>query len=274
MPIIDWTWTGQPRCIRLRSRTHREWFANPKQSCPRLLRSLWGNDPRPGRIAFGYGLALSEESGAQGSNFAVLIGGETIWSSSATQDKGWTDVQLDLAPYADQSIQLSLNHRRHSRLQRFLHPEIVGPKTSDGPRRIIVIGMDTLRADHLGTHGYGRGTSPGLDQIAEQSVVFEEAWTPAPDPTSFRSCTGRWPCGSRCATSGSCRPTVFHWRLRCEHTVGTGLGFADGFDHWSYDNMADGDVQVDRTLAWLTERQHEDAFIFLHMMDPRIFYIA
>lgn len=239
--------------------------------------------PAQAALRFGYGLALSEESGRSGeANFAVLIGGETIWSSSATQDKGWTDVQLDLAPYADQSIQLSFQTTAQNTeyaYSAFSTPEIVGPKTSDGPRRIIVIGMDTLRADHLGTHGYGRGTSPGLDQIAEQSVVFEEAWTPAPRTRpSFRSATtGRWPLQAVDA------PTI--GEVLQANGFSTGgfvaniqlaprLGFADGFDHWSYDNMADGDVQVDRTLAWLTERQHEDAFIFLHMMDPHIFYIA
>ena len=52
------------------------------------------------------------------------------------------------------------------------------------------------------------------------------------------------------------------------------LGFADGFDLWSYDNMGDADVQVDRTLKWLQARENEDSFVFLHVMDPHVFYHA
>ncbi|MEE9606257.1 MAG: sulfatase [Myxococcota bacterium] len=39
----------------------------------------------------------------------------------------------------------------------------------------ILINVDTLRADHLGHHGYHRATSPFLDSLAEQAVVFERA---------------------------------------------------------------------------------------------------
>ena len=56
-------------------------------------------------------------------------------------------------------------------------------------------GFDTLRPDHLGIMGYERDTSPGMDAIGTQSVIFERAWAPAPRTRpSFRtSTTGRWP---------------------------------------------------------------------------------
>jgi len=40
------------------------------------------------------------------------------------------------------------------------------------PLNLIVILVDTLRADHLGPYGYSRATSPRLDALAEDSVVF------------------------------------------------------------------------------------------------------
>lgn len=48
---------------------------------------------------------------------------------------------------------------------------------------IIVILLDTLRADHLSVHGYERPTSPELERIAREGVLFENAfahsnWTP------------------------------------------------------------------------------------------------
>ncbi len=45
----------------------------------------------------------------------------------------------------------------------------------DGRPNVILISLDTLRADHLSLYGYGRETSPNLDQIARDSIVFEKA---------------------------------------------------------------------------------------------------
>ena len=43
------------------------------------------------------------------------------------------------------------------------------------PRRVFLITVDTLRADHLGWHGYPRDTSPRLDEWVERGVVFDRA---------------------------------------------------------------------------------------------------
>lgn len=47
-----------------------------------------------------------------------------------------------------------------------------GAKATTLPRLVLVT-MDTTRADHLGCYGYPRGTTPQIDAIAAQSVVFE-----------------------------------------------------------------------------------------------------
>ena len=43
------------------------------------------------------------------------------------------------------------------------------------PRNVVLILIDTLRADHLGAYGYERPTSPFIDQLAAKSVLFENA---------------------------------------------------------------------------------------------------
>ena len=48
------------------------------------------------------------------------------------------------------------------------------------PPNVLVILLDTLRADRLGCYGYDRPTSPVLDRLASEGVVFSDAWSAAP----------------------------------------------------------------------------------------------
>ena len=45
---------------------------------------------------------------------------------------------------------------------------------------VLVITVDSLRADHLGCYGYERETSPNLDKLATEAVLFERAYSHAP----------------------------------------------------------------------------------------------
>ena len=47
---------------------------------------------------------------------------------------------------------------------------------SDSPNVLFIV-VDTLRADHLGTYGYERNTSPNIDRLADEGVVFESAFS-------------------------------------------------------------------------------------------------
>ena len=44
---------------------------------------------------------------------------------------------------------------------------------------VILISIDTLRADHLSLYGYSRQTSPRLDELAARSFVFDRAYAPS-----------------------------------------------------------------------------------------------
>ena len=50
----------------------------------------------------------------------------------------------------------------------------------DSKPNILMLGLDTLRADHLGCYGYDRPTSPFIDRFAAQSVLFERCISHAP----------------------------------------------------------------------------------------------
>src|SRR5690606_28328199 len=60
---------------------------------------------------------------------------------------------------------------------------------------VLLIAIDTLRADHLGCYGYGRNTSPNIDAFAAGGVLFERHFTPAiPTHPAFTTLnTGQYP---------------------------------------------------------------------------------
>ena len=49
-----------------------------------------------------------------------------------------------------------------------------------GPPSIVLVSIDTLRADHVGAYGARTGATPNLDALAAEGVVFENALTPVP----------------------------------------------------------------------------------------------
>ena len=76
------------------------------------------------------------------------------------------------------------------------HRQIRGAARSSAERpNVIVIVVDALRADHLTTYGYGRPTSPNLDRLASQGVLFENAIAPSSWtlPSHATLLTGRLP---------------------------------------------------------------------------------
>ena len=62
---------------------------------------------------------------------------------------------------------------------------------------VVLVLVDTLRADHVGTYGYGRATTPNLDRFAADGVVFEAARSQAACtfPSVNSLLTSRWPAG-------------------------------------------------------------------------------
>jgi len=53
------------------------------------------------------------------------------------------------------------------------------PSEAGGATPVIVIVMDTTRADHLSLYGYGRETTPELEKLAEEAMVFDRAVAPS-----------------------------------------------------------------------------------------------
>jgi len=82
-----------------------------------------------------------------------------------------------------------------------LSPVIFGPSYSGGHSErkdfpdIILLTLDTVRADHMATYGYFRQTTPFLDKLAQDSVVFDNAAVQIPYTTGshISMLTSRYP---------------------------------------------------------------------------------
>jgi arylsulfatase A-like enzyme len=100
------------------------------------------------------------------------------------------------------------------------------PSGSSQDPNVIVIVVDTLRADHLSCYGYRRATSPQIDRIAQSGVLFENAIAPSswslPSHASFL--TGRYP--HEHGLDNVQPPPLFGWEensLRGYPTIGEAL---------------------------------------------------
>jgi arylsulfatase len=70
-----------------------------------------------------------------------------------------------------------------------------GGGTGGKTQAVVLIVIDTLRADHLGSYGYAPASTPHLDALAARGVRFSRAMTPVPVtlPAIASLFTGRYP---------------------------------------------------------------------------------
>ncbi|QDU67635.1 sulfatase [Engelhardtia mirabilis] len=152
---------------------------------------------------------------------------------------------------------------------------------------LILVSLDTLRADHLGCYGHDRPTSPFLDELARKGVLFEDVAAPSSKtaPSHMSMFTGVHPTvhgvrnyyGRAAWAPSDDLPTVIERASQAGYiTAGfTGggmmsseLGFGRGFD--LYDARGGGADRVfERAIAWIDDaagdvQEDESVFLFLH----------
>ena len=153
-----------------------------------------------------------------------------------------------------------------------------------------MVSIDTLRADHVGAYGYARDTTPFLDALAEDGVVFSRAWAHSnwTVPSTASLLTGLYPSGHGAGIAGEVReladdtpilqirPGVetLAGRLRAAGFRTAMLSanpflfgrFSDGFEVAQV-GRAPADELTDSALRWLEETRGERFFLYLQYMD-------
>lgn len=152
---------------------------------------------------------------------------------------------------------------------------------------VVIVDIDTLRADHLGCYGYHRPTSPIIDRFAEESIRFAWAFAQAPNtpPSQSSIFTGLYP--------------TTHGRIRDEDVLPEGVitlaevmsaggyataGFVDGANMSGLFGMAQGYDSYDheggrlnaigpKVLRWLERHDPAQPFLLLvHTYDTHAPY--
>jgi len=169
---------------------------------------------------------------------------------------------------------------------------------------VILIVLDTLRADHLGCYGYFRDTSPNLDRLAKEGILFKDAHATAiatgPGFTSI--ITGLSPIHHRFYLTPWNIPNLIDFddeiptiaelvQANLEGVTTAAFDnlinfsshmdqFVRGFEYYINPTRDPGPVHASllggevnkRLLPWLKEHRDEQFFLFVHYWDPHTPY--
>jgi len=164
-----------------------------------------------------------------------------------------------------------------------------------GPKKklnVLVVSIDTLRADHVSCYGYGKPTTPNADRLAEEGHVWSRAYTTMPTtlPAHTSMFTSLYPRQLSVRRNGDRIPekAVMLAQLLQSKGYSTG-GFVSGYSLSSrygfnrgFETFMDirgmkvcpAEVTLGRALKWLAEHRDDLFFLFAHLFDPHTSYHA
>ena len=173
------------------------------------------------------------------------------------------------------------------------------PAATAHARHLVLITIDTLRADRVGAYGYARARTPRIDALAARGVRFEHAFAAAPItlPSHASLMTGRYPPGHGARHNGirvdSAVPTLaktlsaagfatgaFVSAFPLDRRFGLNAGFAEYSDRMPrgargrLENERPGRDAVDDALAWFrtTKSAGPRTFLWVHLFEPHAPY--
>ena len=156
---------------------------------------------------------------------------------------------------------------------------------------IVLITIDTLRADHLGCYGYFRETSPGIDALAGEGILFERAYAPMsttlPSHVSLMTSLNPLQHGvqgnfmhlRKALTTSDELHTAAQIFTRMGYTTAAFIsctplkshsGIAAGFEVYGEPErlLRAAKETTDAALEWLAENEQRPVFLWLHYFDP------
>lgn len=148
-------------------------------------------------------------------------------------------------------------------------------------KNIVIVSIDTLRADHLGLYGYERNTSPRLDAIAKNAITFDRARAPRglTWPSLVSMFTSLYPKSSNVRRNGDLLaddvPTLASLLEAASYTTAAFLGNACGvFTRNFAPSFCGTDEEVHhQALEWIDQHDGSPFLLWVHYKAPHEEYL-
>ena len=241
----------------------------------------------------------------KGVKFEVYVNQDKVFSRHVTnqkEDNHWFDEKIDLSKYSGQTVNLSFRTHPESPnstipvrggwsnlLISELTPVRRNLSSKDQPNIILIV-IDTQRADHLSCYGYHRDTSPNLNKLAQEGVLFENAvsqssWT---WPATATILTGLYPYThgvisekrSFLVESINTLAEILQenhfttFGISANPLISKDKNFDQGFETFIERAWQNAETLNHEFFNWLETNKGLQFFAYLHFMDPHDPYSA
>ncbi len=245
------------------------------------------------------GMGITEANGPV--TFRVVADGSTeLMKKTVTDAFAWEDASIDLSSYAGRNIRIDFetSSPREGTVALWTSPVLTTAAPKQRPNVIIYL-IDTLRADHASLYGYPRKTTPFLDQLGAQGLVFDDCQVQAPwtKPSVASLLTSLYsythgivndydmvPAGSPALAEELRKAGYVTAGVVANPFAGRISGLQRGFDfldEWSViqryrtdkEDRGTDSAAVNRIVfPWLEQHKNEPFFLYAHTTDPHAPY--
>jgi arylsulfatase A-like enzyme len=214
------------------------------------------------------------------------------------EEMRWLEARVDLSKFAGKSVDIELETVHHlqggdpSGFGLWANP-IVANEAGEEQPNVILVSVDTLRADHLSLYGYRRPTSRYLDRWAsDEAIIFEQAVTQAPStlPAHVSMLTGL----NAFHHGVNHDPAPSSLKFLAEYLRESGyvtaaqtgggfvhpaFGFLQGFDEyrywvWGRDRVLELESGIEASLKFVERHGDHPFFLLLHTYETHAPYRA
>jgi arylsulfatase A-like enzyme len=276
---------------------------------PTTIFSFSGKLAEKSVLNFGYGIVNESWKNIEGgvkfdilienndTGFKGVVFSQELNPKKRNQDRRWFQSEINLIEHANQKVTfifkttpIKANKDKNNCVSVWVNPAVIQKKKKHAKPNIILISIDTLRADHLGCYGYRRNTTPNIDAFAENGILFENAIAQAPYTVSshMSMLTSLYPSFhkvnliemSRLHPAKQTLAEILYnngyrtWAITGGGQVSSNYGFYDGFESFTEYSPPhkDMELKVGETLDYLKREKDSQFFIFFHSYKPHAPY--
>ena len=230
--------------------------------------------------------------------FRLLVdageGAETVFEETIRFEfrDHWRDQSVDLAKWSGRMIHVSFDSQpagEHPPAEPdkrtwalWANPVLASLSWKEEEPSLVLISVDCLRASHVGVYGYERNTTPQIDSLAADGVIFGSAWSTSswtlPShvsmmtgmPPSVHGVVDRW---KKIYSSLSYLPDILSRSgyetngIATFTLVSQTYGFEKGFSQYRTLHERPAETIVDEALTVMSGSRGRRKFLFMHLFD-------